>query len=78
MHSEMQTLNCKLGNWRAEARVQEIEIDKLMAVISVIDESGTTKGGSKHTVVFEHEAGRDKLEETEDVVKRILHARYGI
>jgi hypothetical protein len=78
MQSEMQTLNCKIGNWRAEARVQEIESDKLMAMISVTDESGAVKGGSKHTVVFEHEAGRDKLEETEGVVKRILHARYGI
>lgn len=78
MQSEMQTLKCKLGNWRAEAIVQQIEKDKLMAVISVTDESGAVKGGSKHTVVFEHEAGKDELEETEDWVKRILHARYGI
>jgi hypothetical protein len=78
MQTQMQTLNCKVGHWRAEARVQEIEVGKLMAVISVTDDSGTVKGGSKHTVVFEHEAGSDQLEETRELVQRILQARYGV
>jgi hypothetical protein len=78
MQSEMQTLNCKVGNWRAQARVQEVEAGKLMAVISVTDESGRIAADSKHTVVFDHTAGMDTLEETEELVQKLLYARYGI
>lgn len=78
MQSQTQTLNCRVGNWRAEAQVQEIETGKLMAVISVRDESGRMAADSKHTVVFEHQAGCDSLEETKSLVQRLLHARYGI
>lgn len=78
MQGEMQTLNCKVGIWRAQAQVQEVETGKLMAVISVTDESGRITADSKHTVVFEHTEGRDSLEETEVLVQRLLYARYGI
>jgi hypothetical protein len=73
----MQTLNCTVGNWRAEAQIQEVESDKLMAIISVTGHGGNTAGQSKHTVVFEHKLGNDTLEETRAVVQRLLHARYG-
>jgi hypothetical protein len=78
MQSETQTLNCKVGNWRAQARVQEVEAGKLMAVISVTDESGRIAADSKHTVVFDHTAGMNTLEETEELVQKLLYARYGI
>jgi uncharacterized protein YndB with AHSA1/START domain len=73
----MQTLNCTIGKWRAEARVQEVEYGKLMAIISVTGDGGNPAGQSKHTVVFEHEDGNDTLEETRVLVQRLLHARYG-
>jgi hypothetical protein len=73
----MQILNCTIGKWRAEAQVEEVEIDKLMAIISVTGDGGNTAGQSKHTVVFEHKQGNDTLEETREIVQRLLHARYG-
>lgn len=74
----MQTLNYRVGQWRAEARLEEFETGNLMAVISVTDSQGTTKTNSKHTVVFEHEAGTDKHAATEKLVRRLLRKRYGI
>jgi hypothetical protein len=78
MQSEMQTLDCRVGNWRAQAQVQEVETGTLMAVILVTDGSGRITADSKHTVVFEHTAGMDSLEETEELVQRLLYERYGI
>jgi hypothetical protein len=74
----MQTLNYTIGNWRAEARVEEVETGKLMAVISVNDQQGSVMGKSKHTVVFDHEEGKDHGEETQVLVHRLLRNRYGI
>jgi 5-methylthioribose kinase len=73
----MQEFNCKLGHWKAQAQVQQIEDDKLMAIISVTDESGAKAVASRHTVVFEHKAGQEPLEEARALVQRLLNARYG-
>lgn len=74
----MQTLSYNLGPWRAEAHLEELETGKLMAIISVTDEKGTKTADSKHTVVFEHQAGMDKRDETEVLVRRLLRERYGM
>lgn len=74
----MQTLSYTVDHWRAEAQLEELETGKLMAVISVTDDKGTSAAASRHTVVFEHQAGMDKWKETEVVVKRLLRQRYGI
>lgn len=74
----MQTLSYIVGQWRAEAHIEELETGKLMAVISVTDDKGTASGDSKHTVVFEHQAGMDTGRETEVLVQRLLRERYGI
>lgn len=73
----MQTLRYTLGNWRAEALLEELETGKLMAVISVTDQGNTALGGSKHTVVFDHQQGMDKNEETESLVRQLLREKYG-
>lgn len=78
MQTNMQTLDCNVGIWRARAQVQEVETGKLMAVISVTDEHGKHAGDSKHTVVFEHKDGYEPLEETRLLVQRLLEERYGI
>ncbi|KIF81487.1 hypothetical protein [Noviherbaspirillum autotrophicum] len=74
----MQTLSYTVGQWRAEAQIEELETGKLMAVISVTDDKGTASADSKHTVVFEHQAGMDTGRETEVLVRRLLRERYGI
>lgn len=74
----MQTLSYTVGNWRAEAQLEELETGKLMAVISVTDEKGNASAGSKHTVVFDHQQGKDKGEETEFLVRMLLREKYGI
>lgn len=74
----MQSMIYSVGNWRAEALLEELETGKLMAVISLMDEKGSTSTRSRHTVVFEHEEGQDKRKETEAVVRRLLQQRYGL
>jgi hypothetical protein len=78
MQGDMQTLDCNVGIWRAQGHVQEVETGKLMAVISVTDDSGKKAGDSKHTVVFDHQEGHEPLEETRMLVQRLLQERYGI
>lgn len=73
----MQTLSYDLGNWHAEAQLEELETGKLMAVISVVDQTNAEHGGSRHTVVFEHQQGMDKNEETESLVRKLLREKYG-
>ena len=73
----MQTLNCTMGKWRAQAHVQEVESGKLMAIISITGDSAGIIGESRHTVVFEHMHGNDALEETRTLVQNLLQARYG-
>lgn len=73
----MQSLSYNVGNWRAEALLEEVETGKLMAIISVSDAKGNTATRSRHTVVFDHEDGKDKREETEVLVRRLLQERYG-
>lgn len=77
MQGDMQTLDCNVGMWRAQAQVQEVESGKLMAVISVTDERRKNAGNSKYTVVFEHQEGVEPLEETRLLVQRLLQERYG-
>jgi len=73
----MQTLSYVVGNWHAVAQLEDLEMGNLMAIISVTDEKGTAKSGSKHTVVFEHQPGMDKRDETESLVRQLLRRRYG-
>jgi hypothetical protein len=77
MEKSMQTLNYNVGKWHAEAMLEELETGKLMAVISLTDDKGTESAGSRHTIVFELEEGRDKREGTEILVRRLIHDRYG-
>ncbi|NEX62300.1 hypothetical protein [Noviherbaspirillum galbum] len=72
----MQTLSYKVGQWRAEAQLEELETGKLMAIISVSDEKQSQREQSRHTVVFDHDAGMDKTLETEVLVNRILRHHY--
>lgn len=74
----MNTVNYVVGHWCAEARIEEVDAGKLMAMISVSDARGDPAGNSRHTAVFDHQAGGDAGKETEAVLQRILHDRYGI
>lgn len=72
----MQTLKYRIGKWLAEARVDELEPGKLMAVISV---SGGPDdlGCARHTVVFEPGPGHDEQSGTALLVQRLLRTQYG-
>ncbi|WP_148415441.1 hypothetical protein [Noviherbaspirillum massiliense] len=71
----MQTTSYTLGDWHADARIEEMEEGRLMAVISV--SNGCPKSASRHTVVFDHAGGTDTVKETENLVHRLLQERYG-
>ncbi len=73
----MQYLECNIGTWKAQARIQEADGGKIMAVISTRDQSSANAGESVHTLVFDHEPGSDRLEETKMQLKKILQDRYG-
>lgn len=68
----MQAISCNFGQLKARADIHELDNDKLMAVISVTGDDSTESPMAKHTVVFDHEEGRDMLEETKDVMQRLL------
>jgi hypothetical protein len=55
-----------------------VETGKLMAMIYVTDITDSASGNSRHTAVFDHQDGNDTRVETEAVVQRILHDRYGV
>lgn len=73
----MQSMSYSVGNWCAEAQLEELETGKLMAVISLMDDKGTVSTRSHHTIVFQHEEGKDTRKETEALVRRLLKERYG-
>lgn len=73
----MQNLNYTLGNWQANARVQQVDNGKLMAIISVSDRQADAKVQSRHTAVIEHEEGQDSIEVTRKLVQRLIRAQYG-
>jgi hypothetical protein len=74
----MQTLSYTVGQWRADAQLEELETGKLMAIISVRDGKQALREQSRHTIVFDHEAGMDKKHETEILINKILKSRYGV
>lgn len=74
----MQTLNYTVGRWLAEAQLEELEPGKSLAVISVRDGGCNNASASRHTVVFEHQQGKDRKDETEALVRRLLRERYGM
>ena len=74
----MQTLSYTIGNWYAEAQLEELESGKLMAIISVTGDRGSVRNSSKHTVVFQHEPGKDAKQETEMLVRHLLQDRYSV
>ena len=73
----MQSLSYNIAGWHAEALLQQLDPSKLMAVISLTNRKDGA-GASRHTVVFEHQDGQDAAAETEALVRRLLHERYGI
>lgn len=72
----MQTMHYDFGNWLACAAVDAINGGKLLAVISVTNRNDANSV-SKHTAVFDHQQDRHPRDETEQVVRQLLRARYG-
>jgi len=72
----MQNLCYEIGSWHAQAELAQVGTNKLLAVISVHGNNG--QAASRHTVVFDHVDGQDANAETEALVRKLLHERYGI
>jgi hypothetical protein len=73
----MRTLSYTVGNWHAEASLLEVDTGKLMAVIRLSDERDADLHASTHTIVFDHQKGKDEEKETEILIRRLLRKRYG-
>jgi hypothetical protein len=73
----MQVLNCQMGAWKADAAVEKIAHDKLMAIIHVWDQHDAERANSHHTVVFDYKSGSDAIEETQAMMHKLLGHRYG-
>jgi hypothetical protein len=72
----MHIVRCNIGIWKMEAKVQEIENHKRMAIISAMIQQDHCPVESKHVVVFDHVDGFDEDEETKAVVQRILRKAH--
>lgn len=72
----MQHFDYEIGAWRARASIQQVNESKLMAIICVMDHGGDQGIASQHTIVFDHDEGRDAVEETRLVLQNLLGARY--
>jgi hypothetical protein len=68
----MQIVKHDIGIWKAEAKLEQINANKLLATISAIAEHERCPIESKHVVVFDHIEGLDQEEETKAVMEHIL------
>lgn len=73
----MQSFHYHVGNWKAQARVLQVDDSKLMATICVLDDDDEDAIASQHTIVFDHKEGFDTIEETKWQMKNLLESRYG-
>lgn len=71
-----QQFNYQIGPWRARASVRSVDNGKLLATIRISDREDDDSIVSQHTVVFEHNEGKDAAEETRLVMHDLLSAHY--
>ncbi len=74
----MTVLNWKVGLWKAQASIESIAHNTLMATIHVCDLDDADKINSRHTVVFHHPEGSDTIAATQAMAQQLLGQRYGI
>lgn len=56
--------------------IREIDDGKLLAVISTTGRHGGHASSSRHTVVFDPGNGRDRPQQIQALVRRLLQDRY--
>ena len=74
----MKILNCQMGLWRAQASIESIAHNTLMARIQVCDQDDAENINSRHTVVFHHPEGSDTVAATQAMLHNLLGQRYGL
>lgn len=74
----MKVLNWQVGLWKAQASIENIAHNTLMAIIQVRDQDDNEKINSRHTVVFHHPEGGDTIAATHAMVHQLLGQRYGV
>jgi hypothetical protein len=72
----MQVVKCGIGMWNVEAKLEDMNDSKRMAIISAMAELDRGPIESKHVVVFDHIQGCDDAEETKAVMNRILRKAH--
>lgn len=72
----MQYFDYQMGPWRARASVRQVDSGKLLATIRISELEDEDRIVSQHTVVFDHDAGKDTAEETKLVMQDLLSAHY--
>jgi hypothetical protein len=68
----MQTIKYESGIWRIEARLQDVDDSKRMAIVSAVAGEGDDAIESKHTVVFGHIPGCDEIEEAKTFASQVV------
>lgn len=71
-----QQFNYQIGPWKARATVRSVDDGKLLATICISDREDEERIVSQHTVVFEHNEGKDAAEETRLIMQDLLSAHY--
>jgi hypothetical protein len=71
-----QQFNYQIGLWKARANVCAVDDGKLLATIRVSENEDEDSIVSQHTVVFEHNEGKDAAEETKLIMHDLLSAHY--
>ena len=74
----MKILNWQMGLWRAQASVESIAHNTLMASIQVCNQDDAENINSRHTVVFHHPEGSDTMAATQAMLHSLLGQRYGL
>lgn len=72
----MQHFDYQIGPWRARASVRQVDDGKLLATIRISESEDEDNIVSQHTVVFEHDEGKDTAEETKLIMQDLLSAHY--
>jgi len=74
----MQTMTYYMDNLKAVAEIQETEVGagRILAVVSIQENSEDPNNRSHHTIVFEPDTGKNIVEATKIVVRNLMHKHH--
>lgn len=72
----MQYFDYQVGPWRASASVRQVDNGKFLATIRISENGAEDHTVSQHTIVFEHDEGKDTAQETRLIMQGLLSTHY--